>query len=176
MHTFRLEYSIFRYVGGSFLNSDACKLLNPILLLLLCAMTLTACDAGFAGAGIVRDMVRMQLHGELEEAFDQFQAQMGNVYLGDSKANVLKILEPTQQGLRAEFQKSHDSYQDGPTFIEIYYFRTAWGTDGDITDNEYMPVIFKNGKLTSIGWRTLGGPQTIGYEPFLPPCCFGSIR
>ena len=129
-------------------------------------MALTACVDPLGG---ILELNRyMQVHGEHEEAFVQFQAKMGEVYLGDSKANVLKILAPTQQGLWAGFKKDPYSYEDGSTFIEIYYFRTAWVPDGKVTDDEYTPVIFKNGKLTSIGWRTLEGPQTIGYVSFPP--------
>ena len=46
--------------------------------------------------------------------------------------------------------------------VEIYYCRTKWIADSEMTDDEYTPFVFVNSELNSIGWEALGGPQTFG--------------
>ena len=47
--------------------------------------------------------------------------------------------------------------------VEILYYRSAWTSDGLMTDDEYTPTpyVFENGRLVAIGWTTLGGPKNV---------------
>ena len=44
----------------------------------------------------------------------------------------------------------------------IAYCRTGWIIDNRMTDDEFTPLAFINGNLTSIGRRELGGMQSFG--------------
>jgi len=84
------------------------------------------------------------------------------VKVGDNKERVLELLLPTQEKLIGWEKKAPESYKEGNDLIEIHYFRTGWQADGLVTDDEFVPYLFTNGELTSIGWTALGGPKTLG--------------
>ncbi|MBN1869205.1 MAG: DUF3192 domain-containing protein [Candidatus Omnitrophica bacterium] len=84
------------------------------------------------------------------------------VKLGEDKEKALGLLLPAQEKLYGWEKKAPESYKEGGNLVEIYYFRTGWQTDGLTTDDEFVPYVFTNGVLTSIGWTALGGPKTVG--------------
>lgn len=84
------------------------------------------------------------------------------VRLGMSKAKVLEILAPSQEGLTARLSKQPDIYKKDGVIVEILYFRSGWQSDGLTTDDEFTPYVFNDGELVAIGWATLGGPKTRG--------------
>lgn len=82
------------------------------------------------------------------------------VQIGDAKDDVIARLEPTQRHLKAKLRRKPHSYRQDGELVEIYYFRSGWHADGLNTDDEFTPYIFRNGKLTHVGWRTLTGART----------------
>lgn len=56
-------------------------------------------------------------------------------------------------------------YFDNGSLVQIYYFRSSWIRDSRVTDDEFTPYIFRDGVLTSIGWRVLGGPNSFSSPP-----------
>lgn len=105
---------------------------------------------------------------KIDPAISRYQTIAPKVNLGDSKEQVLSLLLPTQEGVPGSAKKQPESFlKDGNT-IEIYYFRSMRQPDGITTDDEFTPYVFTNGKLTSIGWTSLGGPQTHG-QVIQPP-------
>lgn len=133
---------------------------------LLMAVVIGGCNPA-AGIGLARltigigqftDEVRME--DELNSTIAQYRQEAGKVRIGDPKDTVLSILSPAQNRLRNKLQKSSESYREGESLVEIYYFRTNWVGDRRVTDDEFTPYIFRDGVLTSIGWRLLGGPKT----------------
>jgi len=98
----------------------------------------------------------------IDSAIASHLAAAPQIHLGDDKEMVLAILEPIQARLSPKQRKPSESYlKDGAT-IEIYYARSGRVPDGLTTDDEFTPYVFTTGKLTAIGWTTLGGPKTVG--------------
>lgn len=99
---------------------------------------------------------------QIDSAIDDYQAVADQIHLGDEKEKVLTILKPIQDRLGAKERKAPESYlKDGAT-VEIYFARSGRQPDGLTTDDEFTPYVFTNGKLTAIGWTTLGGPRSVG--------------
>jgi hypothetical protein len=99
---------------------------------------------------------------DIDTSIREYNAAAGQIQLGDSKDKVLSILMPTQKHLSAHARKSPEQYIKDGVKIEIYYFRSLRQPDGLTTDDEFIPYVFNDGKLVSIGWIALGGPKTKG--------------
>ena len=95
------------------------------------------------------------------------------IRIGDSKEAVLQALLQKQvqydessmdwlliRDVVSKLTKEPRFYLDNGILVEIHYFRSSWFQDGRVTDNEFTPYIFRDGVLTSIGWRVLGGPTS----------------
>jgi hypothetical protein len=96
-------------------------------------------------------------------AINNYYAQAGRVRIGDTKEKVMEILGSTQDGLSPSQRKTPETFvKDGKT-TEIYYFRTLSQGDTILTDDEFTPYVFEDGKLVAIGWAYLGGPKTQAY-------------
>lgn len=92
---------------------------------------------------------------------DDYVAAAPKVSLGMTKAQVVETLQPTQARLRNTDIKQPDMYTKDGVLVEILYFRSGWqASDGILTDDEFTPYLFKDGKLVAVGWITLGGPKT----------------
>jgi hypothetical protein len=87
------------------------------------------------------------------------------VNLGDSKAEVIEILGPTQHRLRSHEKKPPDRYIKNGVNVEILYFRSGWQSDGLTTDDEFTPYLFNDNVLVGVGWQALGGIGTQGQAP-----------
>lgn len=98
----------------------------------------------------------------IDTSIYQYDSAKNQISLGDSKENVLAILEPTQEGLSPNWKKFPEQYISNGIKVEIYYFRSGRVPDGVVTDDEFTPYVFHDGKLASIGWSALGGPKTRG--------------
>ena len=99
---------------------------------------------------------------ELDTAMVHFREEVGKIRIGDSKNTVLSVLLPTQSRLLRKWQKPPRSYDEGNHLLEIYYIRTNLVPDGDVTDDEFTPFIFRDRVLVSIGWRMIhGGPGSL---------------
>lgn len=93
-------------------------------------------------------------------AINRYYAEAGRVQIGDSKERVLSVLGYTQDTLSPTQRKAPETYiKDGKT-TEIYYFRTLAQGDSILTDDEFTPYVFEDGKLVAIGWAYMGGPKT----------------
>jgi len=129
--------------------------MRVIILLIVIAIGITGCES-------------------VSSSIRKYQAVAGQVQLGDSKEKVLGILMPTQDKLPYDERKTPDSYIEGKDLMEIHYFRSGRQPDNLTTDDEFTPYIFKNGVLIAIGWKTLGGPQSLGQV--VPPADITNIE
>ena len=99
---------------------------------------------------------------EIKSAISKYDAVANQIELGDSKEKVLSILSPTQSELSKSYRKSPEKFMNNGKKIDIYFFRSAWQSDGLTTDDEFTPYTFSDGKLIAIGWAAIGGSKTQG--------------
>ena len=85
-----------------------------------------------------------------------------NVELGMSVQEIKDILKPSQYRLTNSDIKQPDKYEKEGVLVEIYYYRSGWQSDGLVTDDEFTPYLFNDGRLVSIGWQVLGGAKSQG--------------
>jgi len=98
---------------------------------------------------------------ELHTAISAYEESAGQVEIGMDKEQVLSILQPTQEILGSDEQRAPERYVDeNGQLVEIHYFRSNAYYDDVLTDDEFTPYVFRNGKLQAIGWAALGGPKT----------------
>jgi hypothetical protein len=96
-------------------------------------------------------------------AINTYEQASGQVEIGMEKEQVLAILEPAKEILPADEQRPPERYVDeNGQLVEIHYYRSSAYYDDMLTDDEFTPYVFRNGKLTAIGWAALGGPKTQG--------------
>ena len=93
-------------------------------------------------------------------AISRYHAARPQIQLGMSKDQVLKILEPTQQTLSLRQSRAPEQYTQDGVHVEIHFFRSHANYDKILTDDEFTPYIFQDGKLQAIGWTAIGGPKT----------------
>lgn len=98
--------------------------------------------------------------GVISQAINAYSVAASRVELGQSKQKVLAVLEPTQAELSAKQKKPSETFMEGEIRKEIYFFRSRSFADGLVTDDEFTPYVFENGKLIGIGWTVIGGPKT----------------
>jgi hypothetical protein len=96
---------------------------------------------------------------EINRSVANYDEVKDQVKPGDSKQRVLALLEPTQANLDAQWKKVPDTYIDGDSTVEVYYFRSSYRSEGLVTDDQYTPYIFRDGILVGIGWAMLRGPM-----------------
>lgn len=97
---------------------------------------------------------------KIDSAISEYEAKAERVELGDSKDEVLSVLQPTQEAIPSENRKRPEKYIKDGVRVEIYYMRSARYADGLTTDDEFVPYLFNDEKLVGIGWQVLGGPKT----------------
>ena len=98
--------------------------------------------------------------GTIGGAIKAYEAVAPQVKLGQSKAEVLALLQPTQAELSARNGKASETYMEGEVVKEVYFFRSRSFNDGLVTDDEFTPYVFEDGTLVAIGWTAIGGPKT----------------
>ena len=91
-----------------------------------------------------------------------YEKTASSIKEGDSEADVVAKLDRIQK----KYQKAYPArptakvkLDDGKA-ADVYYMRTAFYPDDQVTDDELTPYIFVDGKLDSVGWDALGGPKT----------------
>ena len=94
------------------------------------------------------------------KAISHYHAAAPQVQLGMSKEEVLKTLEPSQQDLSLRQTRGPEKFTQDGIHVEIYFFRSHVNYDKILTDDEFTPYIFHDGKLQGIGWTAIGGPKT----------------
>jgi hypothetical protein len=97
---------------------------------------------------------------QIDRSISKYYSVADQVELGNSKEQVLAILQPTQENLPVVHRKRPDKYFQDEVLVEIYYMRSGHQGDGYTTDDEFVPYLFHDGKLVGIGWEVLGGPKT----------------
>jgi hypothetical protein len=123
--------------------------------ILLSMLSFTGC---FLAYGI-------QFREALDAAIRQHSEVMSQIHLGDSTEKVVGLLEPIQQEIHPTARKLSERFMKDGVEVYIYYARSGRIPDDLTTDDEFTPYIFNNGKLTAVGWTTLGGPKTHGQVP-----------
>ncbi len=98
--------------------------------------------------------------GSIGGAIKAYEAVAPQVKLGQSKAEVLAILQPTQAELSTRQTKASETFMEGDVLKEVYFFRSRSFNDGLVTDDEFTPYVFEDGVLVAIGWTAIGGPKT----------------
>lgn len=93
-------------------------------------------------------------------AIKDYEYASGQVALGQTKEEVLKLLEPTQANLTNKQRKAPEQYTKDGKLTEIYFYRSRSTSDGLVTDDEFTPYIFEDGVLVGVGWTLIGGPKT----------------
>ena len=93
-------------------------------------------------------------------AISQYHAVAPQIKLGMDKDNVLRILSPTQEGLSLRQTRGPEQYTQDGIHVEICFFRSHANYDKILTDDEFTPYVFHDGKLAAIGWTAIGGPKT----------------
>lgn len=93
-------------------------------------------------------------------AIGQYHAAAPQIQLGMDKDNVLRILGPTQEGLSLRQTRGPEQYTQDGVHVEIHFFRSHANYDKILTDDEFTPYVFHDGKLAAIGWTAIGGPKT----------------
>ena len=98
----------------------------------------------------------------MENNFVGYKNIQNTIQLGDSKNQVLGALAPLMRDIPQDYKRPADQYMIDGNNIFIHYHRTGWVADGQTTDDEFTPYVFKNNILVSIGWKALGGIKTTG--------------
>lgn len=75
------------------------------------------------------------------------------VELGMSPAQVRAILAPSQAQLDSTDRRHDEQYLEAGSRVVIQYYRSGWQADGRLTDDEYTPYVFRDGRLVGIGWQ-----------------------
>ncbi len=137
------------------------------VLLLTLALSGTLLQGCVVGAAVIGAQVysNHETKKALRKAVSGYDEAASLVQIGDSTQSVLERLEPTQDHMNSKLRREPHSYRQGGDLVEIYYFRSGWHADGMNTDDEFTPYIFRNGKLTHVGWRTLTGARTRNRAP-----------
>ncbi len=87
------------------------------------------------------------------ETVDDYVAASAGIQLGMSPSQVRGILGPTQLRIDNTVRRQDERYLLGDAEIVIQYYRSGWQADGRLTDDEYTPYHFRNGRLVGIGWQ-----------------------
>lgn len=98
-----------------------------------------------------------------QEGINYYHQVAPEVKIGMDKEQALAILQPATEMLPADEQRPPEQFtDDNGVLTEVYFFRSQAYYDDMLTDDEFTPYVFKNGKLSAIGWTALGGPKTQG--------------
>jgi hypothetical protein len=136
-------------------------------------LVLEGCQLFVAVGNAVTTSEYLRIEQEITSAIDHYQRNASKIRIGDSKEAVLQALLPQQlkygessmdtfiKDVVTRATKEPRSYMDKGILVQVYYVRSSWVQDGRVTDNEFTPYVFRDGVLTSIGWRVLGGPTSL---------------
>ncbi|MCE5344086.1 MAG: hypothetical protein LLF96_10975 [Eubacteriales bacterium] len=99
----------------------------------------------------------------LSEGINYYHQVAPEVRIGMSKEEALSILEPATAMLPEDEKRPPEVFtNDKGQLVEIYFFRSNAYYDDVLTDDEFTPYMFTDGRLMAIGWAALGGPKTQG--------------
>lgn len=102
------------------------------------------------GCGVANTMQR-------NEAADYYAEVAPMVQLGMSEASFQALMGPALEVTKKDKRPTRFT-SEGSLYV-VYYPRSAEFWDGEITDDEYTPYIFRDGKLVDVGWDAIGGTK-----------------
>jgi hypothetical protein len=102
------------------------------------------------GCGVANTMQR-------NEAADYYAQAAPMVQLGISEAAFQALMGPAMEVTKKD--KRPTRFSKGGSLYVVYYPRSAEFWDGEITDDEYTPYIFRDGRLVDVGWDAIGGEK-----------------
>ncbi len=85
------------------------------------------------------------------ETVEDYVAAESRISLGMSIDEVDRVLAPTQHRLSLSERKRDKRFSKQGQEVLVRYYRSGWQPDGRLTDDEYTPYRFDDGKLTAIG-------------------------
>jgi len=112
------------------------------------------------------------------------------VELGMTRESFNTLMRPALKETPDKQRRSVESFTEGSSVIDIVFIRSAWIRDGALTDDEYTPYVFRDDRLVSYGWRSIGGMKVTsgdiskaksgstrvnvntgnsGFKPYCPP-------
>ena len=112
------------------------------------------------------------------------------VQLGMTRGEFNALMKPAFEATEKDQRRSVESFTEDSSTVDIVFVRSAWIRDGALTDDEYTPYVFRNGRLASYGWRSIGGMKVTsgdiakaksgstrvkvntgnsGFKPYCPP-------
>lgn len=100
----------------------------------------------------------------IDEAVREYHTVQDEIKIGDSRGDVLSLIESSQSLLKPASQKPSVRFTKDGNMYDIYYARTGRVSDGQTTDDEFTPYIFENDVLIEIGWDYLGGEKRTSAE------------
>jgi hypothetical protein len=84
--------------------------------------------------------------------------------LGMSKSEALPKIQMWQRqfvDLSGDLYKASEQFMRDGKRVQIFYVMTSRIPDGDITPDEFTPIVFEDDKLVSVGWTALGGAPEV---------------
>jgi hypothetical protein len=87
-----------------------------------------------------------------ELAVREYVDAASNIRLGLSKAEVTRLLEPSQRRLPPTDRIQPEMYTSGGVLTEVVYFRSRWHSDSRGSFDEFTPYLFENDRLVAVGW------------------------
>lgn len=94
----------------------------------------------------------------IDKAADHHEVVAPMMQLGLSEGAFLALTEPSRD-LKRKHSKPPTRYSRNGDIYTVHYIRSARIADGETTDDEFTPYIFRDGKLDAIGWQAIGGPR-----------------
>ena len=86
--------------------------------------------------------------------------ELQGLSLGMSKSQALPTIQKLQReflALSGQYYKSPEQFMKDGKRVHIFYVMTSRIPDGDITPDEFTPIVFEDDSLVAIGWTALGG-------------------
>ncbi len=99
----------------------------------------------------------------VDEAIAKYREAAAKIQVGDSRDQVLALLEPTQFNLLSNETKPPVSFPirtatGEERYVDVFFFRSARRADEQVDstapppDDDFTPYIFERDVLTAVGW------------------------
>jgi len=101
---------------------------------------------------------------QIDKAVTQYHSVKSEIRLGMSLSDFISLIELYQNKLDNYSKKPSKRYTKDGVIFDIYYIRTSRIPDGETTDDEFTPHLFKDGKLAEIGWESIEKMDRTSYD------------
>ena len=95
----------------------------------------------------------------IDSVVDHYNMNINKITLGMDIDEFNSIFGVQQAALMKGSDKPPTRFTRQGEIFDVVYLRTARIPDGETTDDEFTPHVFKSGKLYQIGWEALGGAK-----------------